>query len=727
MSDLNKILKEEYDKKKNTITTQSLIEMIEEMMNLQEAFGLVLEEPSSAAAQQVAQQGTPAKQSGKEMTLRWRPYVPVSEIAWGTASGDSNQDARDVDGDGNISDDEKNPARAQLKMYLKNITDGGADLKAKIDALNSFLKNINSGDKSALKDMGKSLSFMMFYRTLYDVITDFNASAAGFIFESFLSVLLDAEQGHQVPASGAETIADFIVYAGGRVPISLKVYAESGLKVGGSYKQIVSDLTGEFDMMQYVVVTKQQVGGKDGTPKTTEGLKFAAFNIKLDSLAQILEWTKHGKDQMALPLGVVAAWNSASGDESAKVAAVTTALGGEIAGKGFETATVTHSKFGPGSELDAAQQQRHTIALDIPAKAKLTRAPGVDALITALRGTPALYENDSSAASPAVYDQPQPMDRAPLDAGILGKLVHQLLPQGTSEQRKELANKISNKAIEWFGNNYEMADDPEDALVIGSTKGEHGDLMNSGGTLGLSAAQAASLWGELYGVLPEELKEKHASRYGVRKNNFLKAYIKQALDAASAAQKAYKAETKGAEGGDDPHTARVKAIYGERTPEQKAISIQILKALGKADNKEAAKKAWHLTAGYQGIGGDAQFELTGKGTFKKLYGGGLIELPYGGGAEDGTFATVSLKKDDVMKTVNTVLTAFNENMTNALNGMQDLIDDMNSYVLGGLRDAEKAEAAQKDAEVVEGAMTAQYEEHEDPYVDSEADYFGTDE
>ena len=44
MSDLNKILKEEYDKKKNTITTQSLMEMIEEMMNLQEAFGLVVEE-----------------------------------------------------------------------------------------------------------------------------------------------------------------------------------------------------------------------------------------------------------------------------------------------------------------------------------------------------------------------------------------------------------------------------------------------------------------------------------------------------------------------------------------------------------------------------------------------------------------------------------------------------------------------------------------------------------
>ena len=43
MSDLSKILKEEYDKQKSTITTQSLIEMIEEMMNLQEAFGLVVE------------------------------------------------------------------------------------------------------------------------------------------------------------------------------------------------------------------------------------------------------------------------------------------------------------------------------------------------------------------------------------------------------------------------------------------------------------------------------------------------------------------------------------------------------------------------------------------------------------------------------------------------------------------------------------------------------------
>ena len=65
MSDLNKILKEEYDKKKNTITTQSLMEMIEEMMNLQEAFGLVVEEEDTA-----------------EMNLQYVPLAPISELKW---------------------------------------------------------------------------------------------------------------------------------------------------------------------------------------------------------------------------------------------------------------------------------------------------------------------------------------------------------------------------------------------------------------------------------------------------------------------------------------------------------------------------------------------------------------------------------------------------------------------------------------------------------------------
>ena len=50
------------------------------------------------------------------------------------------------------------------------------------------------------------------------VITSFNASAAGFTFESFLAVLLG---GSQI-ATGAGTIADFRTGQG--EPVSLKLY-----------------------------------------------------------------------------------------------------------------------------------------------------------------------------------------------------------------------------------------------------------------------------------------------------------------------------------------------------------------------------------------------------------------------------------------------------------------------------------------------------------------------
>ena len=74
-----------------------------------------------------------------------------------------------------------------------------------------------------------------------------------------MAVLLDADTGRQIPASAAATIADIVVEKGGR-PISLKLYREGSLKVGGSYKQLVDDLTGQYPTMEYVVVTKDLKG-----------------------------------------------------------------------------------------------------------------------------------------------------------------------------------------------------------------------------------------------------------------------------------------------------------------------------------------------------------------------------------------------------------------------------------------------------------------------------------
>ena len=75
MSDLSKILKEEYDKQKSTITTQSLMEMIEEMMNLQEAFGLVVE-------------GDAASPRDITITYKGLPQINISELGWANPDGE---------------------------------------------------------------------------------------------------------------------------------------------------------------------------------------------------------------------------------------------------------------------------------------------------------------------------------------------------------------------------------------------------------------------------------------------------------------------------------------------------------------------------------------------------------------------------------------------------------------------------------------------------------------
>ena len=107
----------------------------------------------------------------KPINIKWRPYVQMSEIAWGSTKYGT-ADPRDVDGDNEISAAEQNPAREQLKRYLSAIPAG--NIKQKIDGLNEFIENIN-GDSPAIDSIGKAVSFMMFYRTLYDIINDFNA------------------------------------------------------------------------------------------------------------------------------------------------------------------------------------------------------------------------------------------------------------------------------------------------------------------------------------------------------------------------------------------------------------------------------------------------------------------------------------------------------------------------------------------------------------------------
>ena len=263
MSELRNILKEEYTKKQGVYSVRGLMEMVEE----------ILEFPLNSLKER-------KKESRKEgkLTIDLIPTLPITEIGWGSLTTPEGGDS-----------EVRTAAGQDLAQYLNNIAPGG-ELNAKIESLNAYYKNPvpEAQEGTPGQQISAVISNLVFYKTLTNIITNFNASSAGFAFESFLAVLLDAESGKQIPAGGAGTIADIVINKGGR-PISLKLYKEGQLKVGGSYKQLVDDLTGKGQIdagfMEYIVVTKDL----SGNGLEQEGkLNFYAFNFTPDNFLQIL-------------------------------------------------------------------------------------------------------------------------------------------------------------------------------------------------------------------------------------------------------------------------------------------------------------------------------------------------------------------------------------------------------------------------------------------------------
>ena len=210
---------------------------------------------------------------GAQLTLQSIPEIAVTELGW--------TDVRTI-GDQEIS----GPARNQLLQFTKNIS--GTDLQEKINSLASFYNNpdsINLEGGTPGQRISNALSYLVFYKTLTKVISNFNAASAGFNFEAFLAVLLE---GAQIKANTG-TIADFT--AGDNTPISLKLYSEKSLVVGGSFTDLVGDLVNPqfspHDYMQYVVVHKSFEGESQGLDVKGQ-LKFYRFNFTIDNVANIV-------------------------------------------------------------------------------------------------------------------------------------------------------------------------------------------------------------------------------------------------------------------------------------------------------------------------------------------------------------------------------------------------------------------------------------------------------
>ena len=210
---------------------------------------------------------------GDSLTMQSIPEISVTELGW--------TDVRTV-GDQEVS----GPARNQLLQFTRNIQ--GGDLQSKIASLADFYNNpdaINLEGGTPGQRIASALSYLVFYKTLTKVISNFNAASAGFNFEAFLAVLLE---GAQIKANTG-TIADFT--AGDNTPISLKLYSEKSLVVGGSFTDLVGDLVNPqfspHDFMQYVVVLKSFEGAPQGLDVKGQ-LKFYRFNFTLDNVANII-------------------------------------------------------------------------------------------------------------------------------------------------------------------------------------------------------------------------------------------------------------------------------------------------------------------------------------------------------------------------------------------------------------------------------------------------------
>ena len=213
------------------------------------------------------------------LTLQAIPEISVSELGWTDV---------ETKGDKKVS----GPEREQLRQFLEQIE--GQDLASKVKSLAAFYTNGPSEDYDNLSvgdKIAKVLSYLVFFKALTKVVSNFNAASAGFNFEAFLAVLLD---GQQVPANTG-TIADFTT--GDQIPISLKLYNEKSVVVGGSFNDLVGDLVepqfSGFDGMRYVVCmksfTSSETGEKQGAGLDIEGdIKFFQFDFTLDNIADII-------------------------------------------------------------------------------------------------------------------------------------------------------------------------------------------------------------------------------------------------------------------------------------------------------------------------------------------------------------------------------------------------------------------------------------------------------
>jgi len=264
----------ENNKKKSISTMGDLFELIEEVFELEK--GKIFK--TGKSANQLLREQFLNEEKEMTLTLQAIPEIAVSELGWTDVSGE-------------VGSEIEGPERQRLSQFLANIE--GSNFVEKVASLERFYQDPDGAMSmmfpegeatSAAEQIKVALSYMVFFKTLTKVISNFNAASAGFNFEAFLAVLAG---GFQVPANKG-TIADFVSRSEGKeVPISLKLYGEGHLHVGGSFTDLVNDLVSpQYDapMMRYIACTKKFEDDKKAGLDINGKIKFMRFDFTLQNI-----------------------------------------------------------------------------------------------------------------------------------------------------------------------------------------------------------------------------------------------------------------------------------------------------------------------------------------------------------------------------------------------------------------------------------------------------------
>jgi len=283
----------ENNKKKTLSTMDDLFNLIEEVYEVEK--GRLFKSSKDPIA--LLKEQFLNERKSMTLTLDAIPEIAVTELGWTDVTGAGGENP--VNG----------PERQKLLQFLENIK--GGDFVEKIKLISNFYDNPDAamqsmfgegGNTSTAKQIATALSYLVFYKTLTKVIANFNAASAGFSFEAFLAVLME---GEQIPANTG-TIADFLSRSDGTsMPVSLKLYQDGNLHVGGSFRDLVGDITNpkfDNDLMRYVAVTKRFEGGQKEGQDVNGFLKWYRFDFTLDNIFDILsKSSKHSRLCIQLP------------------------------------------------------------------------------------------------------------------------------------------------------------------------------------------------------------------------------------------------------------------------------------------------------------------------------------------------------------------------------------------------------------------------------------------